>query len=203
MKPARARKTGPRRRGESTAAAADWAETALQLIAESGLNAVTVEALAARLGVTKGSFYWHFAGRAELLAAALGLWEQKTAAEMAKGLEGQKDARRRLEFLLNTAEPPRTRAFLAALAAGIEDPVVKEVLRRVTAVRIGYLESCYRELGSAPAVAKSQAVLAYAAYRGLMQLAQEAPAAMRWTDWASCPALVRQVLVPRRAGRRR
>jgi hypothetical protein len=51
--------------------AADWAEAALQLIAEAGLGALTVDALAARLGVTKGSFYWHFKGRSELLGLRL------------------------------------------------------------------------------------------------------------------------------------
>ena len=66
--------TGAKRLHEPTLTATDWAEAALHLIAEAGLGALTVEALAVRLGVTKGSFYWHFKGRAELLAAALGRW---------------------------------------------------------------------------------------------------------------------------------
>jgi AcrR family transcriptional regulator len=66
-----ARRTGKPRLGEPTLTASDWAEAALQLIAEKGLSALTVSTLATRLGVTKGSFYWHFAGRSELLAAAL------------------------------------------------------------------------------------------------------------------------------------
>ena len=57
----RARGREPPGCGEPTLTAADWAEAALQLIAEKGLGALTVSALAARLGVTKGSFYWHFA----------------------------------------------------------------------------------------------------------------------------------------------
>ena len=40
--------------------AEDWAQAALDLIAEQGVAAVAVEPLARRLGVTKGSFYWHF-----------------------------------------------------------------------------------------------------------------------------------------------
>src|SRR5258707_7630187 len=68
--------TGAKRLDEATLTAADWAKAALQLIAEAGLGALTVEALAARLGVTKGSFYLHFKGRSELSAAALGSLEQ-------------------------------------------------------------------------------------------------------------------------------
>ncbi len=60
--------SGAKRLGQPTLTAADWAQAALQLIAEAGLGALTVEALAARLGVTKGSFYWHFKGRSDLLA---------------------------------------------------------------------------------------------------------------------------------------
>ena len=38
----------------------DWASEALEQIAEQGVASVAVELLARRLGVTKGSFYWHF-----------------------------------------------------------------------------------------------------------------------------------------------
>ncbi|HXD37565.1 MAG TPA: helix-turn-helix domain-containing protein, partial [Rhodanobacter sp.] len=56
--------------------AEDWELAALQLIAEQGVGALAVEALARRLGVTKGSFYWHFRTREALLQAALERWEQ-------------------------------------------------------------------------------------------------------------------------------
>ena len=85
--------TGAKRPDEPTLTAADWAEAALQLIAEAGLGALTVDALAARLGVTKGSFYWHFKGRSELLASALGRWEQRATAEAIRGLSAVTDCR--------------------------------------------------------------------------------------------------------------
>ena len=53
----------------------DWAQAALDLISEQGVAAVAVEPLARRLGVTKGSFYWHFPSRDALLQAALERWE--------------------------------------------------------------------------------------------------------------------------------
>ena len=53
----------------------DWAQAALDLIAEQGVAAVAVEPLARRLRVTKGSFYWHFPSRDALLQAALERWE--------------------------------------------------------------------------------------------------------------------------------
>src|SRR3546814_19576689 len=63
----------PERKGRL--GAEDWAQAALDLIAENGVAAVAVEPLARRLGVTKGSFYWHFPSRDALLKAALERWE--------------------------------------------------------------------------------------------------------------------------------
>src|SRR5262245_52997528 len=91
--------TGKARLGEPTLTASDWAEAALQLIAEQGLSALTVATLATRLGVTKGSFYWHFPGRSELLAAALARWEQRATTENIRGLDAIPDPRQRLTLM--------------------------------------------------------------------------------------------------------
>jgi AcrR family transcriptional regulator len=206
------RGTGKERLGEPTLTASDWAEAALQLIAERGVNALTVGALAARLGVTKGSFYWHFHGRPELLAAALARWEQRATTDAMRSLDAVTDARRRLELMLDAAsQPPRSRSLYAALAEAANDPVVRRALDRVASARIAYLERCYGRLGFSSALGKSYAVLAYAAYRGLLQLAHEAPATLP-TDWSFYAGVSRSVLIPhpipkaatrRRASRRR
>src|SRR5260370_8943065 len=168
--------TGAKRLDEPTLTAADWAAAALQLIAEAGLGALTVEALAARLGVTKGSFYWHFKGRSELLSAALDRWEQRATAEAITGLSAVADARQRLYLMLHAAtQPPRSRSLYAALAEAAEDPIVRRVLNRVASARIEYLEACYRELGLAHPQAKPKPVFANAASRGLLHLPHHPP----------------------------
>jgi len=194
--------TGKERLGEPTLTASDWAEAALQLIAEKGLGALTVSTLAARLGVTKGSFYWHFQGRSELITAALEPWEQRTTTDAMRALDSVEDHRRRLELILNAAsQPPRSRSLYAALAEAAEDPSVRRVLNRVASARIAYLEVCYSNLGFAPAAAKAQAVFAYAAYRGLLQLAHEAPASLP-TEWSSYAEVVQATLVPKSVPKR-
>lgn len=194
--------SGKERLGEPTLTASDWAEAALQLIAEKGLRALTVGTLASRLGVTKGSFYWHFHGRSELLAAALARWEQRATTDTMSGLDAVTDHRRRLELMFDAAsQPPRSRSLYAALAEAAEDPVVRRVLDRVASARIAYLEACYSRLGFSPALAGSYAVFAYAAYRGLLQLAHEAPAALP-ADWKIYAGVIRSALIPT-AGRKR
>lgn len=197
------RGTGAKRLDEPTLTSSDWVEGALQLISEAGLRALTVEALAARLGVTKGSFYWHFKSRSELLAAALGRWEHRATTEAISGLSAVTDARQRLNFMLDAAsQPPRSRSLYAALAEAANDPIVRRVLNRVAAARVGFLESCYRELGLRSSEAKAKAVLAYAAYRGLLQLAHEAPTVLP-DDWPSYVEAVLQALGPAPRGKHR
>lgn len=56
---------------------ADWLRAARLALLEGGVASVRVEVLAKRLHVTKGSFYWHFKDRGELLEALLREWEEE------------------------------------------------------------------------------------------------------------------------------
>src|ERR671911_1826652 len=61
-----------------TLTAEDWIEAAYRAMAEGGVEAVAVEPLARKLGVTKGSLYWHFEDRKALLEALLERWERES-----------------------------------------------------------------------------------------------------------------------------
>ncbi|WP_313351260.1 TetR/AcrR family transcriptional regulator [Paracoccus sp. (in: a-proteobacteria)] len=61
---------------------ADWLEKALDVLIENGVDAVRITRLADLLGVTRGSFYWHFADRNDLLQAMLEVWEQSNTASI-------------------------------------------------------------------------------------------------------------------------
>ena len=159
--------TGPKRLDEPTLTIADWIEGALQLIAESGLGALTIAALATRLGVTKGSFYWHFKTRSELIEKTLDRWEKRATVEAMIGLSAVPDAGQRLHFMLEAAtQQPRARSLYAALAQASGDETVRRVLNRVAKARVKYLELTYIDLGLTPDEAKAKAVFAYATYRG-------------------------------------
>jgi AcrR family transcriptional regulator len=54
----------------------DWLRAALETMRSTGIDGVKVAPLAARLGVTTGSFYWHFKNRGELLELVLDYWER-------------------------------------------------------------------------------------------------------------------------------
>jgi len=54
----------------------NWLQAALETMRSAGVDGVKVAPLASRLGVTTGSFYWHFKNRRELLEAVLDFWER-------------------------------------------------------------------------------------------------------------------------------
>lgn len=58
---------------------ADWLEAAIGIFIDEGVDAVRITRLADGLGVTRGSFYWHFKSRDELLAGIIAFWAQKNA----------------------------------------------------------------------------------------------------------------------------
>jgi AcrR family transcriptional regulator len=151
--------------------AEDWALAALDVIAEQGLSAVAVEPLARRLGVTKGSFYWHFPSREALLVAALERWERTEQETVFGKMEAVSDPRLRLRELFQlVAHEPTTHIIYSELLKALDHPVVKPVLGRISSRRMEYLTASFRQAGMARQDAQNRARLAYAAYVGFLQL---------------------------------
>jgi AcrR family transcriptional regulator len=151
--------------------ATDWADAALDLIAEQGVGAVAVEPLARRLGVTKGSFYWHFPSRDALLQAALERWEASEQEEVFGRLEAIPDARARLRALFQlVAHEFRSHVLFSALLKSLDHASVQPVLGRVSERRLEYLTASFRQTGLNRTEARHRARLTYAAYVGFLQL---------------------------------
>jgi AcrR family transcriptional regulator len=155
--------------------ASDWTAAALQALAEGGLAAVAVEPLAAKLGATKGSFYWHFTGRDELLEVALAEWERRGTEDVIAASDAQPDVgtrlRELLRLVLGAVEREPAVGVELALQAAARHPLVAPVLARVTERRLAYLTGLFTELGFPPAEASRRGLLAYTAYLGHAQLA--------------------------------
>ena len=121
----------------SRLSAEDWALAALDVIAEQGLAAVAVEPLARRLGVTKGSFYWHFPSREALLVAALERWEAIEQETVFGKLEAISDPRARLKALFElVAHELKPHIIYSELLKALDHPVVQPVLQRVSKQRL-------------------------------------------------------------------
>jgi AcrR family transcriptional regulator len=154
----------------------DWARAALDAIAADGVEAVSVEGLARQLGVTKGSFYWHFADRSALVAAALDLWEQRGTGDIIDALRTITDPAARLKALFEQSFGARADGPVdAALMVHADDPVVGPVVRSVSAQRVAFLEETFRDLGLTPARAAARARITYSTYVGHFQVTRSLP----------------------------
>ncbi|HEX6569386.1 MAG TPA: TetR/AcrR family transcriptional regulator [Acidimicrobiales bacterium] len=149
---------------------AAWAAAALDALSTGGIAAVAVEPIAARLGATKGSFYWHFPSRDALVEAALDLHARRSTDDVIAELDALDDPAQRLVRLFDHVfrRGHAGRAELALLSHA-DDRLVAPVLARMTRRRVDYLDRLYRDLGLPDAEARRYAVLAYTAYTGVVQ----------------------------------
>lgn len=149
----------------------DWELEALSLIAEKGVSGLAVEPLARRLEITKGSFYWHFPGRDELLCRALQRWEQQDADHLERSLADDEDPAHRLaRFVWRTSRQTLTHRVYLALCGCPDDQHIAPVLKRVTERRVDYLTAAFEQLGLGREVARQRATLVYSAYVGYLQM---------------------------------
>lgn len=141
--------------------AAAWIAGAARALEAGGAAAVRVEPLAAALGVTKGSFYWHFKDRDALLDAMLDHWERQSTLATIEILEtAWPDARSRLRGLLALVHGnPRKGAEAAIRAWALSDPRAAAAVRRVDSRRENYVAGLLRQMGLGEAAARQRARL--------------------------------------------
>lgn len=167
----------------------DWILAALRAMSHQGMSGIAVEPLAKSLGTTKGSFYWHFRDRADLVLAALERWEREGTEAVIEALGTIDDARTRLRRLCealfltqlpgsadHAALPVRAGGkaldLNIALTADPEMPAFAELVDRVTTRRVVYIAEQLCELGIESGEASRRALLAYTSYIGFARLAR-------------------------------
>lgn len=158
-----------RKNAESPLDAAAWVEAALDVLSEGGIDAVRVDPLAKRLGVTRGSFYWHFKDRDALHAAMLKEWRKRASYRIGSRIESRTSAAD--ERLQQTLALPNSSAR-AKRAAAIElairlwarrETEAAKAVRHIDRVRLNYYAKLFGDMGLAAAEARRRAFMFYAA----------------------------------------
>lgn len=126
----------------------DWLKAALSLC-ESGIERVKVAPLAAEMGVTTGSFYWHFKNRRELLDALLDYWEHEmtdAAIDAAKHYTGS-PADRILGLMETVTDGNLARYDLPIWHWAQSDVAANRIFQRVLQKRFSFAAWMFSEAG--------------------------------------------------------
>jgi AcrR family transcriptional regulator len=178
---AAARTVKPARRGDSGESPRlgpdQWLDAAHAAVVAGGFGNLRVLPLAQALGITRGSFYWHFADHAELVAALIGRWHRREVeADRALEAAASDDPLADLLAVLDAAlarggsDLADLRFELALRSHGRQDPAVAEMLAEVDALRLGLFAAKYRRiLGGETDAAEDLAALLYVAVAGAHQ----------------------------------
>jgi Transcriptional regulator len=161
----------PRKRPEAPATldVAAWIDAAMDMLAEGGVDAVRIDPLAKRLGVTRGSFYWHFKDRDALHQAMLKQWRKRASYAVGARIDSQNPApNERLKQNLALPQASARSKHAAAIELAIRlwarrDKEAARAVAHIDRVRLKYYAQLYAETGLKQEQARERAFLFYGA----------------------------------------
>jgi AcrR family transcriptional regulator len=161
---------------ESFLTRADWIAAAMQMLRTQGVDGVRILRLARDLRVSRGSFYWHFRDRRDLLLAMLEWWDREmtdTVIRYLERLEGSGRSRI-LALAMMVLRQNRTNYDLAIRTWAEGDPRAATVLRRVMKKRLTYVSNLFREAGfsAAEATARGHLLAIYLMSEGTIHVGE-------------------------------
>lgn len=155
----------------------DWLHGALELLTVTGIEGVKIVPLAERLGVTSGSFYWHFKNRNELHEALLYFWEHEMtdiAIEVAKRFEGSPKERiwRLMKQVMGTG---LARYDLAIWHWAQSDAAAQKVFQSALDKRFNFAKWMFMEAGFSKTQAEARGTMMVVYMMGESTLIPDTP----------------------------
>ncbi len=144
----------------------DWVNAGLKALAKTGSAALKADTLSKRLGVSRGSFYWHFADVGAFHAAVLHRWREVAYENVVQEIHGT--AENRLGSLLDRAFRADTRLERAVRSWATADSRARTMVEAVDARRLAYVEKLLLDAGVGPGIAPTRTRLLYWAYLGFI-----------------------------------
>jgi len=125
-----------------------WLEAALQALARGGIDRVRVESLAKDLGVTKGSFYWHFKDREQFFDEMLSFWAEQSTQTVITNVHYPTDPAARVRAVAEDI----VRRDLAGMDPHIRswtqyDPERAEIVAGVDKIRFEFIRGLFLAVG--------------------------------------------------------
>jgi len=142
--------------------AEDWIKQSLETLDNEGIHKVNVEYLARQLGVTKGSFYWHFKNHKTLIWEMLDYWARTlTTNVIERSIQDSKDAKEiflKLITIITTEKAGRYEAAIRACA--MHDEIARSAIQKVDKQRLQFITGLFIDMNFKQADAELRARLA-------------------------------------------
>jgi AcrR family transcriptional regulator len=155
--------------------ARDWLDQGLKTLAQRGFTALKADPLAKSMGVSRGSFYWHFADIGAFHAAILKHWREVAAEQVIAGLESTEDDP--LSLLLRGAFGSKQALERAVRSWATVDPKARAAVQAIDRRRVDYVAHMLRQAGVKPDFAAARAQILYWAFLGYALSDQPMPLA--------------------------
>ena len=149
--------------------AQDWVDLGLKTLAKSGFTALKAEPLAKAMGVSRGSFYWHFADIGAFHAAILARWREVATEQIIAAVEAAKDrdnGEDPLAVLVKLTFGSRLVLEKAVRSWSANDARARAAVVAVDRRRLDYIEGLLKQAGLAGGVARARTQILYWTYLG-------------------------------------
>ena len=157
--------------------AKDWLDQGLETLAARGFTALKAEPLAKTMGVSRGSFYWHFADVDAFHAAILRHWREVAAERIIANVEAASSSEDPVALLLRQAFGGGLALEKAVRTWAAHDPAAQNAVQAIDRRRLSYVENLLRASGLSPGIARARAQLLYWAFVGFALSDQPLPRA--------------------------
>lgn len=156
------------RRVKDRLSAIAWVDAGLAALTSQGFTALKADRLAKSLGVSRGSFYWHFHDVEDYRSAVLERWRQVASEGVIENLDRFADPTAALRDLIGRAfrGTPRLEAAMRSWAS--HDAAVREAVLASDRRRTDYIRGTLIRAGVAPEAAGSRAQILYWAFVGFV-----------------------------------
>jgi AcrR family transcriptional regulator len=126
----------------------DWLIRSLEVIAKKG-GRFRIEEFARELGVTKGSFYWHFRGRPDFVLAVVEYWADYFTTRVTREVTAVRgDTRDRLRAVMDIVTREELGKYdVAFLSWAAHSPDIARVVKKVFKTRMDFVGALFAEMG--------------------------------------------------------
>ena len=126
-----------------------WLESALDILVLEGNTKLRIDHLVRCMGVTKGSFYWHFKDRREFIRTLVEYWAEvstRVVVEHMSEIQGSPEERL-FELMLFITKKELTRYDIAIRAWVLMEPQVAYIVRNTDEQRVSFIQNLFQEMG--------------------------------------------------------